>query len=118
VVRGGLGLATNGAILKRVTAVVSRPDDTLVWLRAEYGVAAGQGDPGSETQQGSGALLPVRTAAQHLSADAGTVLGDVGYSRSPSRGAASSYLSPTEQYARTQASLADAPRGTVINVRA
>jgi hypothetical protein len=72
-------------------------------------VAAGQGDPGSETQQGSGALLPARIAAQHLSADAGTVLGGVGYSWSPS---------PTEQYTRTQASLGDSRRGTVINVRA
>jgi hypothetical protein len=94
VVQGGLGLATNGAILKRVTAVVSRPNDTLVWLRADYGVA----------------LLPARIAAQHLNADAGTVLGDVGYSWA--------YLSATEQYARTQASLGDSRRGTVINVRA
>jgi len=35
-----LGNAADEAVLKRVTIVASRPDDTLVYLQADYGNAA------------------------------------------------------------------------------
>lgn len=87
-----LRTVVSGAQLKSVTIVASRPDENVVVVQAQYA-------PDSEVPDSA---LP---ASRQLTA------------RSPAPSRSSSYLSPVEQYARTQSG-GDFKSAPLLDVRA
>jgi hypothetical protein len=105
-----MGAAARGSILTRVTVLAARPDSSVVMMRADYSPRTGaDGALEAAPQKNSaGALVPLPVAARSLPVLA----------RNIGRKGISSYLKPTEQYARTQGRFDDAPLGVHIDVLA
>ncbi len=114
-----MALPSGGAVLQRVTVVTSRPDETLVLLRADYaspgttyeGIASSSTGTEAQTSQRGNTALPATLPGQNSDTGTGTA-----YFGSELSG----YLAPAAQYARTQSrSLATAtPKGATIDVHA
>jgi hypothetical protein len=110
-----IGVAAQGATLRRLTMIASRPDATTVWVHADYGagheavndpilVEAAYVDDGAQNQEEttSSALI---TDARHSSARS---LAAVARSQTP-RG-------PAAYYARVQ-TLGERKKGLYVDVR-
>jgi hypothetical protein len=141
-----LGVITNGASLNRVTIVASRPDSAVLLLRADYSPRTGttplasrsvapklvaqDTDPDAvadavadadveASPSSSGALVPVSTSPRPPATVARSSnrdsYGNLRQVNHPQGNFA--YLTPVEQYARTQRSL-DAAPGAQIDVHA
>ncbi|MFI4889405.1 MAG: hypothetical protein ACHQIL_02625 [Steroidobacterales bacterium] len=94
--RTSVALPTGGAVLQRVTVLTSRPDETLVLLRADYS------SPGRTYEGRAGNSNGADAQGSHRGSEA------------------PAYLAPAAQYARTQGSGAATatPKGATIDVLA
>jgi hypothetical protein len=128
-----LDSASTGAVLKRVTIVAARPDTTLLYLRADY---SSQSDAATDTtpsysadtdaqaasdeaNSAGSALITTTAPRQSLVAASGAPRDSYGNIQGSKRETGfASYLSPTDQYARTQRILSDEPEYAHIDVHA
>jgi hypothetical protein len=128
-----LDTASTGAVLKRVTIVAARPDTTLLYLRADYSSqsdAATDATPSypadadaqtasDEATTAGSALVATTAPRQSLMAASGVQRDSYGNIQGSKRDTGfASYLSPTDQYARTQRILSDEPEYAHIDVHA
>jgi len=115
--------ATGGSVLQRVTIVAARPDDTLIYVSADYAQALGVA--GTQTAAYAGRTYAAPGGASRSNAVAAvaptssSARDNFGNLVSRNLGSTlTSYLKPAEQYARTQRMLSDVPRVQQIDVYA
>jgi hypothetical protein len=113
-----LGIASGDSVLQRLTIVAAHPDDTLVYVQADYAAGANSASGGMQSSVQSSADAPTAGALVAPLANPGAVARVAPQTLPAPRGVPQSLSRGIGLYASTQRILADAPATVHIDVHA